>query len=165
MKPFRIRSLIRATFAALAILLTGCDDGPTTPESLTGNWLAVAAYPNGSRVEDRLELTSDGRFVWTTVAFGAGGRTQDGMGSWFSRSGDWGVEGDRLALRTMSAMAWEEGHGWSQLEYMPEWNRQHRLRLEGERLVLSEILRPEQSSLPRTYRFEHIEGPLDVPRP
>lgn len=34
MKPLRVPALLRATFAALAILLAGCDDGPTTPDSL-----------------------------------------------------------------------------------------------------------------------------------
>lgn len=164
----RISTLLRATFAALAILLAGCDDGPTTPGSLTGNWLAVleqGSGPTASRVEDRLELTRDGRYVWTTVAFGRGGRSRDGMQAWFSRSGDWGVEGDRLALRTVNGMAWEHGRGWSQQDYVQEWLHTHRLRMENGRMVLIEIPPPERSLAARTYIFQRTASPFDGARP
>lgn len=168
MKPFRFPSLLRATFAALAILLAGCDDGPTTPDSLGGTWLAVLEQGAGAaetRVEDRLELTDDGRFVWTTVAFGAEGRSRDGMTAWFSSSGDWRMEGDRLALRTVNGMAWEHGRGWSQLDYAPEWMRAHQLRMEGDRMVLLELPPPERSLAPRTYLFARTFSAFDGPRP
>lgn len=168
MKPLRIPALLRATFAALAILLAGCDDGPTTPESLTGNWLAVLEHGTGAtatRVEDRLELTADGRFVWATVAFGAEGRSQDGMVAWFSSSGDWRMEGDRLALRTFSGMSWEHGRGWSQSDYAQEWVRAHRLQMEGSRLVLIELPPPERSLAPRTYIFQRTFSAFDGPQP
>jgi hypothetical protein len=168
MKPFRLPQLIRVMLAALALLLAGCDDGPTTPGSLTGNWLAVVQQGSGAaatRVEDRLELTADGRYVWTTVAFGGGGRTQDGMMAWVSSSGDWGVEGDRLALRTVSGMSWEHGRGWSQLDYASQWIRAHRLRMEGATLVLAEVPPPERSLAARTYAFQRTGGVFDAPRP
>ncbi|HEY0015787.1 MAG TPA: hypothetical protein VGC13_05690 [Longimicrobium sp.] len=168
MKPLRIPTLLRVAFAALAVLLAGCDDGPTTPDSLTGNWLAVLEQGSGQtamRVEDRLELTDDGRYVWTTVAFGPEGRSQDGMVAWYSRSGDWGVEGDRLALRTMGGMAWEHDRGSSQLDYMPEWNQGHRLRVEGTRLLLTELPPPERSLAARTYVFQRTTGSFGAPQP
>lgn len=168
MKPFRIPALLRVTFAALAILLAACDDGPTTPDSLTGNWLAVVEQGTGAvatRVEDRLELTADGRFVWTTVAFGAEGRSQDGMVAWHSTSGDWGVEGDRLALRTINGMSWEHGRGWMQSDYAQVWVRDHRLMMEGDRLVLIELPPPEQSLAPRTYLFQRTFSAFDGPQP
>jgi hypothetical protein len=165
MKPLRIATLLRTMFAALALLLAGCDDGVNLPRSLTGSWLTVAVNPGGSRLEDRLELTPDGRYVWTTVTFAPAGRTQDGMLAWFSRSGDWRVEGDRLALRTSGGMAWEHGGGWSQLDYTGDWHRDHRLRRLGERMVLEELLPPEMSRAPRTYTFDRVEGALDTPQP
>lgn len=167
MKPFRISSFIRAMFAALAVLLAGCDDGPTTPDSLTGTWLSVLEQGTGAsttRVEDRLELTGDGRFVWTTVAFGAEGRS-DGMSAWFSSSGDWGVDGERLDLRTLSGMAWEHGRGWSQADYAPQWVRAHRLRMESGRLVLTELPPPERSLAPRTFVFSRTFSAFDGPQP
>lgn len=168
MKTLRIPTLARAVFAALAVLLAGCGDGPTVPASLTGNWLAVVKQGSGAtatRLEDRLELTADGRYVWTTVAFGPGGRTQDGMGMWVSRSGDWRVEGDRLALRTVSGMAWEHGRGWMQLEYAYEWSRLHRLRMESGQLVLIEVPPPERSLAARTFVFQRTASPFDGARP
>ncbi|HEX6370086.1 MAG TPA: hypothetical protein VF006_14290 [Longimicrobium sp.] len=168
MKPLRIPALLRALIAALAILLAGCDDGPTTPGSLTGSWLAVleqGAGATATRVEDRLELTNDGRFVWTTVAFGAEGRSQDGMVAWFSSSGDWGVEGDRLALRTLNGMSWEHGRGWSQADYAQEWIRAHRLRMESGRMVLVELPPPERSLSPRTFVFQRTVSAFDGPQP
>jgi hypothetical protein len=168
MKPFRIRPLLCVMFAALAVLLAGCGDGPTTPRSLTGSWLAVLAQGTGAsstQVEDRLELTADGRFVWTTVAFGPRGRTQDGMSAWFSSSGDWRVEGGRLALRTLNGMAWEHGRGWSQLDYAAAWNRMHEMRVEGGRLVLAELPSPERSLAPRTFVFSRTFSAFDSPRP
>jgi hypothetical protein len=168
MKPFRIRPLLRVMFAALAVLLAGCGDGPTTPRSLSGSWLAVLEQGLGARatqVEGRLELTDDGRFVWTTVAFGPEGRTRDGMSAWFSSSGDWRLEGDRLALRTLNGMAWEHGRGWSQLDYAQEWIRAHQMRMEGSRLVLVELPPPERSLAPRTYVFSRTISPFDGPRP
>ena len=116
-------------------------------------------------MEDRLELTEDGRFVWTTVAFGAEGRSQDGMVAWFSGSGDWRVEGDRLALRTLNGMAWEHGRGWSQLDYAQEWMRAHQLRMERSRMVLVELPPPERSLAPRTYLFPRTLSAFDGPRP
>jgi hypothetical protein len=166
MKQFRIRPHIRALIAVLAVLLAGCDDGPTTPRSLSGNWLAVLQQGAGTtQVEDRLELTADGRFVWTTVAFGPEGRTQDGMSAWFSSSGDWRLEGDRLALRTLNGMAWEHGRGWSQLDYAPEWVRAHQMRIDGARLVLTELPPPERSLAPRTFVFSRTFSPFDGARP
>jgi hypothetical protein len=168
MKPFRLSSLTRVLFAALAVLLAACGDGPTTPTALAGTWLAVVEQGTGAgatQVEDRLELTDDGRFVWTTVAFGPEGRTQDGMSAWFSSSGDWRVEGDRLALRTMNGMSWENGRGWSQLDYAPQWSRAHLLRMEGERLVLVELPPPERSLAPRTFVFARTASAFDGPRP
>lgn len=165
MKPFRISTLFRATIAALVILLAGCGDGPTTPPSLTGTWLAVLVNPDASRVEDRLELTGDGRYVWTTVTFGPRGRSQDGMIAWISRSGDWGVELDRLALRTFNGMLWEHDRGWSQLEYAPEWDRTNRLRRENDRLVITEVPPLERSLSARTWNFQRTTGALDDPRP
>lgn len=169
MKPFRISALVRATFAALAILLAGCDDSPTTPSSLAGNWLAVQEQQGAvaaTRVEDRLELTDDGRFVWTTVAFGAEGRSQDGMVGWVSSSGDWRLEGDLLALRTVNGMSWSPGIGWSQLDYAGEWNRVHTLRIENERLVLTEVVPHMLPVVPRTYVFGRTSSAFDDgPRP
>jgi hypothetical protein len=168
MKPLRIPALLRATIAALAILLAGCDDGPTTPDSLTGTWLAVLEHGTGAtatRVEDRLELTADGRFVWTTVAFGAEGRSQDGVVAWFSSSGDWGLEGDRLALRTINGMSWEHGRGWSQSDYAQVWVRDHRLRTERGRMVLIELPPPERSLSPRTYVFQRTFSAFDGLQP
>lgn len=168
MKPFGFPSLLRATFAALAILLAGCDGGPTTPDSLGGTWLAVLEQGTGAgatRVEDRLELTQDGRFVWTTMTFGAEGRSWDGMVAWYSGSGDWRVEGSRLALRTINGMAWEHDRGWSQLDYAQEWIRAHQLRMAGDRMVLIELPPPERSLAPRTYVFTRTLGALDPPRP
>jgi hypothetical protein len=154
--------------AALAIPLAGCDDGPTTPDSLTGNWLAVLEQGTGAtatRVEDRLELTSDGRFVWTTVAFGAEGRSQDGMVAWHSTSGDWRVEGERLALRTINGMSWEHGRGWMQSDYAQVWVRDHQLTMERSRLVLIELPPPERSLAPRTYIFQRTVSAFDGPQP
>lgn len=168
MKALRIPALLRATVAALAVLLAGCYDGPTTPDSLTGSWLAVLEQGTGAgatRVEDRLELTSDGRFVWTTVAFGAEGRSQDGMVAWHSTSGDWGVEGDRLALRTINGMSWEHGRGWSQSDYAQVWVRDHRLTMERSRLVLVELPPPERSAAARTYLFQRTVSAFDGPQP
>jgi hypothetical protein len=168
MKPLRIPALLRAMFAALAIVLAGCDDGPTTPSTLTGNWLAVLEGGDGAtawRTEDRLELTADGRFVWTTVSFGAIGRSQDGMAAWFSSSGDWRVEGERLSLRTVSGMSWEHGRGWSQVDYANDWSRAHALRFEGARLILEELPPPERSLAARTYHFDRTAGAFDGPRP
>lgn len=166
MKPLRIPPLLRATVAALAILLAGCGGGPTTPDSLTGTWLAVLEQGTGAtatRVEDRLELTADGRFVWTTVAFGVEGRSQDGMVAWHSTSGDWRVEGERLALRTINGMSWEHGRGWMQADYAQVWVRDHRLQMEGDRLVLIELPPPERSLPPRTYSFERTFSAFDGP--
>ena len=165
MKHLRIPALVRVMAAALAVLLAACDDGPALPPSLNGTWFTLAVNPGGSRIEDRLELTADGRYVWTTVVFGAQGRTQDGMLAWFSRAGDWGVEGDRLRLRTMSGMSWEHGGGWSQLDYVPTWLSTHRLRLQDDRLVLTELPEPERSAAPRTYTFQRVTGPPDTPQP
>jgi hypothetical protein len=168
MKPLRISTLLRATLAVLALLLAGCGDGPTTPGSLTGTWLTVVEQGTGAgatRVEDRLELTDDGRFVWTTVAFGAQGRSQDGMSAWFSSSGDWGVQGDRLALRTLNGMAWEHGRGWSRMDYAQPWVRAHRLRTEGGRLVLVELPPPERSLAPRTFSFQRTASAFDGTTP
>ena len=166
MKRHRTFPLLRVMIAALAVLLSGCGDGTTTlPRSITGGWLTVAVNPGGSRMEDRLELTSAGCYVWTTATFGSQGRTEDGMLWWHSRSGDWRVEGDRLALRTTSGMAWEHEGGPVQLEYDGEWNRHHRLRLQGDRLLLQEVLPPEMSRTPRSYAFDRTDGALDDPRP
>lgn len=168
MKHFRISTLLRAMFAALAILLAGCDDGPTTPESLTGNWLSVLQQGSAAtamRVEDRLELTADGRYVWTTVAFGVGGRSQDGMQAWHSRSGDWSVENERLVLRTVSGMSWEHGRGWMQQDYARAAPLPHDLRMEGGTLVLTEIPPMERSLSARTFIFERTDGVFDGPRP
>jgi hypothetical protein len=168
MKHLRVPPLIRAAFAALFVLLAGCDDGLTMPSALTGNWLAVVQQGTGeaaTRVEDRLELTDDGRYVWTTVAFGAQGRSQDGMVAWFTRSGDWGVEGDRLALRTMGGMAWENDRGSSQVDFIADWNRGHRLRIENGRLVITELPPPERSVAARTYVFQRTTGSFGGPRP
>jgi hypothetical protein len=168
MKPLRIPALLRATFAALAILLAGCDGGPTTPDSLTGTWLTVLEQGTGAgatRVEDRLELTSDGRFVWTTVAFGGDGRSRDRMAAWFSSSGDWRVQSDRLALRTINGMSWEHGRGWSRSVYAQVWVRHHRLQMEHDRLVLIELPPPERSLAPRTYVFQRTFSAFDGPQP
>jgi hypothetical protein len=165
MKPLRVSALFRVMIVALAVLLAGCDDDPSLPPSLGGTWFTTVPNPGGSRTEDRLELTPDGRYVWTTLVFGPQGRTQDGMLAWFSRTGDWGVEGDRLRLRTMSGMSWEHGGGWSQVDYIPTWFATHRLRLQDDRLVLTEIPEPERSSLPRTYAFQRVTGALDNPQP
>lgn len=167
MNPLRIPALLRATVAALAMLLAaGCDGGLTTPDSLTGTWLAVLEQGTGAtatRVEDRLELTSDGRFVWTTVAFGAEGRSQDGMVAWHSSSGDWRMEGERLALRTVNGMSWEHGRGWMQSDYAQVWVRDHQLQMEGDRLLLIELRPAERSLAPRTYLFERTFGAFDGP--
>ena len=165
MKRHRTVPLFRLMIAALAVLLSGCDGTTTLPRSITGSWLNIAVNPGGSRVEDRLELTADGRYVWTTAIFGSQGRTPDGMLWWLSRSGDWRVEGDRLALRTTSGMAWEHGSAVVQLEYGGEWNRDHRLRLQGDRLLLQEVLPPEMSRTPQSYAFDRTDGALDDPRP
>jgi hypothetical protein len=162
MKRHRTSSFFRMMIAALAVLLSGCGDGTTIlPSSITGNWLTVAVNPGGSRMEDRLELTADGFYVWTTAAFGPQGRAEDGMLWWHSRSGDWRVEGDRLALRTTSGMAWEQGSAVVQLEYDGEWNRDHRLRLQSDHLLLQEVLPPEMSRTPRSYAFDRAVGVLD----
>lgn len=168
MKPFRIPSLLRAMFAALAVLLAGCDGGLTTPDSLTGTWLSVleeGTGANATRVEDRLELTGDGRFVWTTVEFGGQGRSQDRMSAWFSSSGDWGADGERLDLRTLGGMAWEHGRGWSQADYAAQAVRAHRLRMESDRLVLTELPPPERSLAPRTFVFSRTFSAFDGPQP
>lgn len=166
MKRHRTSPLLRMMIAALAVLLSGCGDGTTTlPRSITGSWLNVAINPGGSRIEDRLELTADGRYVWTTATFGPQGRTEDGMLWWHSRSGDWRVEGDRLALRTTSGMAWEHGGDVMQLEYDGEWNRHHRLRLQDDRLLLHEVLPMEYSRTPRSYAFDRAVGVMDDPLP
>jgi hypothetical protein len=168
MKPLRLSTPLRATLAALALLLAACGDGPTTPGSLTGTWLTVVEQGTGAgatRVEDRLELTGDGRFVWTTVAFGAQGRSRDGMSAWLSSSGDWGVQGDRLALRTVNGMAWEHGRGWSRMDHAQVWVRAHRLRTEGGRLVLTELSAPERSLAARSLVFQRTASAFDGARP
>lgn len=167
MKRHRTFPLLRMMIAVLAVLLSGCGDGTTTlPRSITGSWLTVAVNPGGSRMEDRLELTADGRYVWTTATFRSQGGTADGMLWWLSHSGEWRVEGDRLALRTTNGMAWEDdGSGPVQLEYDGEWNRYHRLRLQSDRLLLHEVLPPEMSRTPRSYAFDRTDGALDDSRP
>jgi hypothetical protein len=165
MKHLRIPALLRVMIVALAVLLAGCDDDPALPPSLNGTWLAAAPTPDATRIEDRLELTPDGRYVWTTVMFSPEGRSQDGMLGWLSRSGDWGVEGDRLVLRTLSGMSWQHGGGWSQLDYIPTWLASHRLRLQNDRLMLTELPEPERSAAPRTYTFQRVTGALDTTQP
>ncbi len=164
----RIRRPLRVAAAATLLLaLAACDEGITTPRELVGNWLAVETYGTQQyRLEDRLELREDGGYTWTSASFSPQGRAPDGLASWVSRVGSWGVDGgDRLALRAASGMAWEHGGGWSQVDYAAEWRREHRLRMEGDRMILEEQLPPEMSRSPRTYVFVRIVSLDDAPPP
>ncbi|HEX2208528.1 MAG TPA: hypothetical protein VHG93_12655 [Longimicrobium sp.] len=166
MNKLRIPVLVRMAFATLAMLLAGCgDDGLTTPASITGTWLSVHERPEveaATRVEDRLELTSDGRYVWTRVGFGARGRSRDGMVVWSSTSGDWGVQGERLSLRALVGMTWKHDGGWSQEASLDRFGGEHGLRLEGGQLVLTEIAPAERSSV-QAYVFQRTTSPFDAP--
>ncbi|HEX2078109.1 MAG TPA: hypothetical protein VHG08_10375 [Longimicrobium sp.] len=162
----RIRRPFRAAAAALLLALPACDEGITTPRVLAGHWLAVETYGTQNyRIEDRLELRQDGGFTWTTANFAPEGRAEDGLVSWFSRVGSWGVDGDWFALGTASGMMWEHGRGWSQVDYAGEWRRGHRLRMEGDRMILEEKLPPEYSRAPRTMTFIRTANFDDAPRP
>lgn len=175
MKRSRIQLATRTAAAALAMVLAACDgDGISTPRELTGHWLAVDAQESvsGLRIEDRLELRADGDYAWITITFGPGGRASDGMLEWFSRGGDWGVDDGKLALRTTTGTLWQNspsGGGWSTLDFAGEWNYGHRLRREGDQLILEEKFGPPppnvRQPIPRSYVFHRVANFDDAPPP
>ncbi|HEU0302191.1 MAG TPA: hypothetical protein VFR37_22230 [Longimicrobium sp.] len=175
MKRSITRLVPRAAAAALFTLLAGCDgDGVTTPRTFAGHWLAVESYgtPPTHRIEDRLELRHDGKYEWTTITFGPGGRASDGMVVWLRMVGDWGVDGELLALRTSSGSQWQNsasGGVWTILDFSGEWDRRHRVSREGNgRLVVEEYgpgLPIAGVAPPRRYDFERVPNFDDAPEP
>ena len=168
MKRSRIRLAPRAAVAALAVLLAACEDGISTPRGMAGHWLAVefpGSGPQSTRVEDRLELQPDGDYTWTTITFGAGGRTLDGMLEWSQRGGEWAVDDGLLAQRITTGMLWRAGTGWSIMDFGGEWHRGHKVRREGDRLILERVIPPNVRMVLRTYNFQRVSNFDDAPPP
>lgn len=172
MMRIRIPRLPRAAAAALFLALAACGgDGITTPRVLAGHWLAVETFgatsPQAVRIEDRLELGSDGDYEWTTITFASGGRASDGMAVWQRHIGRWGVDGRMLALRTLSGLMWQFGGSWSQLDYEGTWHRGHTVRTEGDRMIVEEHFGGPTTRFapPRTYVFQRVDNFDGAPQP
>jgi hypothetical protein len=171
MKRSRIQLASRMAAAALAVVLAGCDgDGITTPRAMAGRWLAVDVLEGtqGTRTEDRLELRTNGEYTWISTLHGSDGRVPDGMKMWVRVAGEWGVDGEMLALRTTTGSRWDvtpDGAAWSIMDFGGEWNRGHRVRLEGDRLIVTEDSDPRLPYIPRTYVFDRVPDFDDAPPP
>ena len=162
--PLAVR---RALVLCGALLLAACDPGQATwPEAVVGSWRTVQHQGSGSqalRTEQWVDLLADGTYRWSIQVSGTGGRPEDGLVETFEHSGSWKIEGSRLGLRTVTGMGWRQGRGY-QVDYVGEWNYQHRVRVDGGRLELHYTTRPEQSVLPYTLVFERMvdTGPFPM---
>ena len=167
---FRTKPLALRGALALcgALLLAACDPGQaTSPEAVVGSWLSEDVQGSGYQTlqtKQWVDLLADGTYRWTTEVRGPAGRPDDRLIETYEHSGSWKIAGDRLALRTMTGMGWRHGEGGYQADYAGEWNDQHRIEMDGDRMKLHYLTRPEQSILPYTLVFERIAdtGPFPM---
>lgn len=142
-----------------AVLLAACDPGrATSPEAVVGSWLSAQLVSGSSSLhsEQRVDLRADGTYAWFVRISGPAGRPEDGLIETFEHSGSWKIAGGQLGLHTLSGMGWRHGQGGYQADYAGEWNYQHRLKVEGVRMELHYVTRPEQSIAPYTLVFERV---------
>jgi hypothetical protein len=158
----------RALVLCGALLLAACDPGQaTSPDAVVGSWRAVEQQGSGSqsqRTEQQVDLLADGTYRWSIHVSGPAGRPEDGLIERFEHSGSWKIEGNRLGLLTMTGMGWRRATGGYQADYVVEWNYQHRIEVDGDRMQLHYVTRPEQSILPYTLVFERMvdTGPFPM---
>ena len=145
-------ALLLATLAACSGDATGA-----RPADLVGLWLREEVQSGTVELHtiEELELRAEGVFSWTTEVYGPGGREADGLVERISRGGDWEMRGDRLALRTLHGIGWRvDAPGGYQEDYAGQWDLRHRARLTGDRLHLTFLPEPENSSPRRTLEFQ-----------
>jgi hypothetical protein len=166
---FRTKPLALRGALALcgALLLAACDPGQvTSPAAVVGSWRSVEAQGSGSqslRTDHWVDLLADGTYQWTTQVSGTGGRPEDGLIETVEHSGSWKIAGNRLGLRPITGMGWRHGQGGYQADYPGEWNYQRRIEVDGDRMELHYVTRPEQSILPYTLVFERMIDTGPVP--
>lgn len=165
--PLAVR---RALALCGALLLAACDPGrATAPEAVVGSWQAVEQQGSKAyslQTQQWVELHADGTYRWTIHVSDPARPPQDALVERFEHSGSWKIQGGRLGLLTMTGMGWRRGTGGYQADYVVEWNYQHRIEVEGDRMELHYITRPEQSILPYTLIFERVvdTGPVAMAR-
>jgi hypothetical protein len=151
-----------------ALLLAACDPGQaTSPEAVVGGWRTVQQQGSGSQslqTRQWLDLLADGTYRWSIHVSDPARPPQDALVETFEHSGSWKIEGGRLGLRTITGMGWRRGTGGYQADYVGEWNYQHRIEVNGDRLQLHYTTRPEQSVLPYTLVFERMVDTGPVPQ-
>jgi hypothetical protein len=160
----------RALALCGALLLAACNPGgATSPEAVVGSWRAVEQQGSGSQslqTQQWVDLLADGTYRWTIVVGGPAGRPGDGLIETFEHSGSWKIVGGRLGLLTVTGRGWRPGEAGYQVDYAGEWNYQHRVEVNGDRMELHYTTRPEQSVLPYTLVFERMvdTGPFPMGR-
>ena len=147
--------------ALLATTLAACTGDATgaRPADLVGLWARDEVQSGTVQLHtiESLELRAEGVYSWTTAVYGPGGREADGLLDTFTHGGDWAVRDGRLALRTLHGMGWRvESPGGYQADFVAEWSPRHRIRLDGDRLQLTYLPRPEESSVVRTLVFHRV---------
>lgn len=158
----------RALVLCGALLLASCDPGQatTSPEAAVGTWRAVEHQGSGSqarRTEQWLDLLADGTYRWSIHVSGPAGRPVDGVIETFDHSGSWKIVGSRLGLLAETGMGWRHTQGGYQADYAGEWNYEYRVEVDGDRMKLHYLTRPEQSLLPYTLVFERMVGVAPFP--
>jgi hypothetical protein len=162
----------RALALCGALLLAACDPGQATgpkAEALVGSWQTMQQQGSGSRAlrtEQWVDLLADGTYRWTIRVSDPARPAHEGVIEMFEHSGNWKIVGGRLGLRTLTGTGWRPDGSGYQVDYAGEWNYQHRIEMDGGRLHLHYMTRPEQSILPYTLVFERMvdTGPVPMGR-
>jgi hypothetical protein len=115
------------------------------------------------RTEFQIDLLADGTYHWATRIHDTIRPAGDQLVESYDHSGTWRIRGGRLGIRTTTGYMWRRGHGQSQLDYVPEWNYQHQLEVQGDRLTLLYHPTREQSITPYTRVYHRVIDTGPVP--